>query len=214
MTHRNYSPIDSLLINIDQAVRTLFGKPQVTERANPANGRSEPEMSSEEARHAAGLMRINHAGEVCAQALYQGQALTADLPQVRSSMERAAQEENDHLDWCEDRVMELGSHVSYLNPFWYAGSFAMGAVAGLVGDKWSLGFVAETEKQVVRHLDSHLATLPVQDEKSRAILEQMREDEMHHATIALEAGGAELPDAVKRLMGFTSKLMTKTVYWF
>lgn len=213
MSHRNYSPTDNLLINIDQALRTLFGKPQVTERMNPANDRPEAELSSDEARHVAGLMRINHAGEVCAQALYQGQALTAELPQVRGCMERAAQEENDHLDWCEGRVKELGSHTSYLNPFWYAGSFAMGAVAGMIGDKWSLGFVAETERQVVRHLDSHLEKLPPRDEKSRAILEQMREDEMHHATTAMEAGGAELPEPVRKLMGLTSQLMTRTVYW-
>jgi ubiquinone biosynthesis monooxygenase Coq7 len=213
MNHRNYSPLDTLLINVDQAVRTLFGQPQVTERANPAQDVPETELSQAESREVAGLMRINHAGEVCAQALYQGQALTARLPEVRASMDRAAQEENDHLDWCEGRVKELGSHTSYLNPFWYAGSFAIGALAGAAGDKWSLGFVAETERQVVRHLDNHLGKLPVADEKSRAILEQMREDELRHATIALEAGGAELPEVVKRFMGLSSQVMTKTVYW-
>ena len=213
MTERNYTPFDTLILNVDQAVRTLFGKPQVTERSNPAQGLPETELSPSESHHVAGLMRINHAGEVCAQALYQGQALTARLPEVRTSMDRAAQEENDHLQWCEGRVNELGSHTSYLNPLWYAGSFAIGAIAGVAGDKWSLGFVAETERQVVRHLDSHLGKLPARDEKSRAILEQMREDELRHATIALEAGGAELPGPVKTLMGFTSKVMTSTVYW-
>lgn len=212
MNARHYTPVDQLLMNLDMAVRTVFGRPEVTERPNPAAGVEDSELSDHEKRHVAGLMRINHAGEVCAQALYQGQALTARLPEVRESMERSAQEENDHLDWCEGRVRELGSHTSVLNPFWYAGSFAIGALAGAAGDKWSLGFVAETEKQVVKHLDSHLQQLPEQDAKSRVILEQMKEDEQHHATVALEAGGTELPGPIKALMGLTSKLMTKTVY--
>ncbi|MDH5594464.1 MAG: 2-polyprenyl-3-methyl-6-methoxy-1,4-benzoquinone monooxygenase, partial [Gammaproteobacteria bacterium] len=189
------------------------GKPQVTERTPPDTDLQQSELSKEEARHVAGLMRINHAGEVCAQALYQGQALTAKLPNVREKMERAAQEENDHLAWCENRLKELGDHTSYLNPFWYGGSFAIGALAGLAGDKWSLGFVVETERQVVKHLDSHLQQIPAQDEKSRAILEQMKIDEGHHATVALQAGGAELPTPVKKLMQTTSKLMTRTTYW-
>lgn len=200
-------------MNFDQALRTVFGKPQVTERTPPDTDLQQSELSKEEARHVAGLMRINHAGEVCAQALYQGQALTAKLPNVREKMERAAQEENDHLAWCENRLKELGDHTSYLNPFWYGGSFAIGALAGLAGDKWSLGFVVETERQVVKHLDSHLQQIPSQDEKSRAILEQMKIDEGHHATVALQAGGAELPTPVKKLMQTTSKLMTRTTYW-
>jgi len=200
-------------MNFDQALRTVFGKPQVTERTPPDTDLQQSELSKEEARHVAGLMRINHAGEVCAQALYQGQALTAKLPNVREKMERAAQEENDHLAWCENRLKELGDHTSYLNPFWYGGSFAIGALAGLAGDKWSLGFVVETERQVVKHLDSHLQQIPAQDEKSRAILEQMKIDEGHHATVALQAGGAELPTPVKKLMQTTSKLMTRTTYW-
>lgn len=212
MNQRQYSPLDSVLISLDQALRTVFGKPEVTERPNPANTVEESELSESEARHVAGLMRVNHAGEVCAQALYQGQALTAKLPQVRKSMERAAQEENDHLDWCESRLNELGSHTSYLNPLWYAGSFAIGATAGLIGDKWSLGFVAETEKQVVKHLESHLQQIPPQDGKSRAILEQMKVDEEQHGTSALKAGGAHLPEPIKKLMGFTSKIMTKSAY--
>ncbi|MBI2779646.1 MAG: 2-polyprenyl-3-methyl-6-methoxy-1,4-benzoquinone monooxygenase [Gammaproteobacteria bacterium] len=210
---RHYSPIDHLLINLDQAVRTVFGKPQVTERPNPANTLEDSELSEEERRRAARLMRVNHAGEVSAQALYQGQALTAKLPEVREKMERAALEENDHLDWCEGRIKELGSHTSVLNPAWYAGSFAIGALAGAAGDKWSLGFVAETEHQVVKHLEDHLQHLPPQDMKSRAILEQMKEDETHHATVALEAGGAALPWPVKKLMALTSRVMTKTASW-
>lgn len=210
---RHYSPIDHLLINLDQAVRTVFGKPQITERPNPADTHEDSVLSEEERHRAARLMRVNHAGEVSAQALYQGQALTAKLPEVREKMERAALEENDHLDWCEGRIKELGSHTSVLNPAWYAGSFAIGALAGAAGDKWSLGFVAETEHQVVKHLEDHLQHLPPQDMKSRAILEQMKEDETHHATVALEAGGAALPWPVKKLMALTSRVMTKTASW-
>ena len=158
-------------------------------------------------------MRINHTGEVCAQALYQGQALTARLPQVRNRMERAAAEENDHLDWCEGRLQELDSRTSLLNPIWYAGSFAIGAAAGLAGDKWSLGFVAETEQQVGAHLDDHLNRLPERDSKSRAILEQMKEDEARHADQALKAGGAVLPGPIRFAMRLSSKIMTGTVYW-
>ena len=210
---RNYSPMDQLLMGLDIGVRTLLGQPKITERPNPAKGQPETELADSERELAGRLMRINHAGEVAAQGLYQGQALTAKLPKVRVQMERAALEENDHLDWCERRAKELGTHVSYLNPAWYAGSVAIGALAGLAGDKWSLGFVAETEKQVVRHLEDHLQRLPKHDAKSRAILEQMKEDEGHHATVALEAGGAELPYPIKKLMGVTSKIMTRTAFW-
>lgn len=213
MTERKYSPADQFMIGIDQALRTLFGRPQVTERANPADNLDDTELSEQEQDETARLMRINHTGEVCAQALYQGQALTAKLPDVRKSMERAAQEENDHLDWCEKRLHELDNRKSLLNPFWYAGSFAIGAVAGLAGDKWSLGFVAETEHQVEAHLNEHLSRLPANDQKSRAILEQMKDDEIHHATVALEAGGAELPGPVKLAMKLTSTIMTKSVYY-
>ncbi len=213
MTDRNYSPLDQLVMNLDTGLRTLFGKPCVTERANPANAKVEAELSESERELAARLMRINHAGEVAAQGLYQGQALTAKLPRVREKMQRAAEEENDHLDWCEQRVKELGSHVSYLNPLWYAGSVTIGALAGLAGDKWSLGFVAETEHQVVRHLDSHLQQITPDDQKTRAILEQMKTDEGQHATMALSAGGAPLPEPVKKFMGLTSKIMTRTAWW-
>lgn len=212
-THRHYTAVDHLLMGLDIGMRTLLGQPKITERANPAQAASETELSDSERELAGRLMRINHAGEVAAQGLYQGQALTAKLPEVSEQMERAALEENDHLDWCEKRAKELGTHVSLLNPLWYTGSVAIGAVAGLAGDKWSLGFVAETEKQVVRHLDEHLQRLPEHDARSRAILEQMKEDEGHHATVALEAGGAELPYPVKRLMGLTSKIMTRTAFW-
>ena len=212
MEKREYSPVDMLLSNVDQAVRTLFGKPDTTRRKNPASDIEEAELSASEAQHVAGLMRINHAGEVCAQALYQGQALTAKLPRVRENMEQAAQEENDHLDWCQTRLTELNSHTSYLNPIWYAGSFMIGATAGLMGDKWSLGFVAETEKQVVKHLRGHLQRLPEQDQKSRAILEQMQMDEAKHQASAMQAGGAQLPEPVRQLMKLTSKIMTTSAY--
>jgi len=213
MLSRDYSPIDRLLIGLDQAVRTLFGHPQVTERTNPAGRLAEGELSEQERDRVGRLMRINHSGEVCAQALYQGQALTARLPEVRARMERAAQEESDHLDWCETRLRELDDRKSLLNPLWYAGSFALGALAGLAGDQWSLGFVVETERQVESHLDGHLSLLPVQDAKSRAILEQMQRDEIGHANLALAAGGAELPGPVKWAMHLTAKVMTGTAYW-
>lgn len=213
MTDRDFHPADRLIIGFDQALRTLFGRPQVTERSDPARDLPEAELSEHERDLTARLMRINHTGEVCAQALYQGQALTAKLPEVRDSMERAAQEENDHLDWCESRLKALDNRKSLLNPLWYSGSFLIGAAAGLAGDKWSLGFVAETEHQVEDHLQSHLDQLPSQDQKSRAVLEQMKEDEIHHATVALEAGGAALPGPIKLAMKLTSKLMTKSVYY-
>ena len=210
---RHFTPIDNLLMQVDTGLRTLFGKPSVTERSNPEEAVAEGELSATEKVLAGRLMRINHSGEVAAQGLYQGQALTAKLPEVREKMERAAQEENDHLAWCEQRIHELGTHTSYLNPLWYLGSVAIGASAGLAGDKWSLGFVAETERQVVRHLDSHLTQVAEQDNKSRAILEQMKEDEGHHATVAIQAGGAELPAPIKKFMSLTSKVMTKSVFW-
>jgi ubiquinone biosynthesis monooxygenase Coq7 len=214
MSTRNLSSADRLIMHADTALRTIFGRPQTTERSNPSAGIAEAEMGEREQRHVAGLMRVNHAGEVAAQGLYEGQALTARLPEVRDKMERASIEENDHLAWCEQRVEEMGQHTSRLSPAWYFGSLAIGAAAGLAGDRWSLGFVAETERQVVKHLDDHLQQLPTQDQRSRAILEQMRSDELQHATTALEAGGAELPGVIKSLMALTSKIMTKTAYRF
>lgn len=213
MQSRHYSPFDTLIINLDQAVRTLAGKPLVTGRDNPANGYEETELSEAERNESARLMRVNHAGEVAAQALYQGQALTARLDSTRHSMERAAREENDHLDWCAQRVTELDSHTSVLNPLWYLGSFGIGATAGAIGDKWSLGFVAETERQVVSHLENHLQRLPGNDKKSRAIVEQMKQDEAHHGATASASGGVELPAPVKKLMRLASKVMTGTAYW-
>lgn len=212
MTERTYTPVDKFIGNIDNAIRTIIGQPQITERPNPAEEIEEAELSEAEKKHSAGLMRVNHAGEVSAQGLYTGQALTARLPDVREKMERAAMEENDHLDWCERRLNELGSHKSLINPIWYFGSLAIGAAAGIAGDKWSLGFIAETEHQVIKHLENHLESLPKHDEKSRAVLEQMKVDEAHHATVALQHGGAELPTPVKKLMGFTSKVMTTLAY--
>lgn len=210
---RHLTPLDQFIIQADHALRTVLGRPQITERGNPADTIPDNELSESERKHAAGLMRINHAGEVSAQALYQGQALTARLDEVRSSMERAALEENDHLVWTEQRLQELGSRKSLLNPFWYSGSLAIGAIAGTLGDKWSLGFVAETEHQVIKHLEEHLEQLPPQDVRSRAILVQMKEDEAHHATVALEGGGAELPTTAKLLMKAMSKIMTKSAYY-
>ncbi|MDA3870585.1 MAG: 2-polyprenyl-3-methyl-6-methoxy-1,4-benzoquinone monooxygenase [Gammaproteobacteria bacterium] len=209
---RDYTPIDRLLMNVDTALRTVAGKPLVTQRANPAEAVEECDLQDQDRKHVAGLMRVNHAGEVSAQALYQGQALTARNNEVREKLEQAALEENDHLAWTESRLHELGDRTSYLNPIWYTGSLAIGAFAGALGDKWSLGFLAETEHQVVRHLDSHLKELPKQDQRSRAILEQMRIDEARHATTALDHGGAELPAPVKGLMSLMSKVMTKTTY--
>lgn len=155
-------------------------------------------------------MRVNHSGEVCAQALYQSQALTTRSDTVRQTMQNAANEENDHLNWCEERLYELDSHKSYLNPLWYCGSFMIGTFFGLIGDRWNLGFLAETERQVVKHLESHLEKLPADDYKSRAIVEQMQKDEANHATRAVQAGAEELPRLVKRAMALTSKIMTTT----
>jgi ubiquinone biosynthesis monooxygenase Coq7 len=213
MQTRHYNTFDQLIMNLDQAVRTLAGKPLVTERDNPANTQQETELTDAERTESARLMRINHAGEVAAQALYQGQALTARLETTRSSMEQAAREENDHLDWCEQRVKELDSHTSLLNPLWYLGSFGIGAVAGAIGDKWSLGFIAETERQVVSHLEEHLQRLPGGDKKSRAVVEQMKQDEAQHGATASASGGVELPGPVKKLMQLASKVMTRTAYW-
>jgi ubiquinone biosynthesis monooxygenase Coq7 len=185
-------------------------------RPNPAEQLSQGKTDSlpdAQRRHVAGLMRVNHSGEVAAQALYQGQALTARLENVREAMEQAAVEEVDHLKWCEGRLQELGSRTSVLNPLWYAGSFAIGALAGIAGDRWSLGFVAETEKQVVNHLQGHLERLPLEDERSRAILEQMKQDEQHHGQAAADAGGAQLPAPFRHLMTLTSRVMTRTAYW-
>ena len=204
---------DRLIVQADRAVRTLAGSGDlVAERQTPAHLLDEQEMTASEKQHAAALMRVNHSGEVCAQALYQGQALTARLPDVREEMEHAAEEEIDHLVWCQQRIDDLGSHTSYLNPVWYGLSFAIGAGAGLISDKVSLGFVAATENQVCRHLQDHLTKLPVQDLKSRAVVEQMLEDEARHAEAALSAGGYRFPFPVRQAMTLVSKAMTATSY--
>ncbi len=205
--------LERLIISADNALRTLSGAVHAA-RPNPADVQHAtcPELDAESRRLAGALMRVNHVGEVCAQALYQGQSLTARLPQVRSAMEQAANEEVDHLAWCEQRIRELDSRPSLLNPLFYGLSFGIGAAAGMISDRVSLGFVAATEDQVCKHLDEHLDQLPEEDRKSRAILEQMRIDEQQHATTALEAGGLRFPGPVKLGMSLLSKVMTKTTY--
>lgn len=211
-TERHYSPIDRFLLQADAAMKTLLPSSAHAHRPSPAIVQPDTKLSDVDAKHVAGLMRINHTGEVCAQALYQGQALTAKLPQVRKAMEHAAEEEIDHLVWCEQRIHQLGSHTSVLNPLFYGMSFGIGAVAGLISDKVSLGFVAATEHQVCKHLNEHLVELPVEDKKSRAILEQMHADEAQHAESALEAGGFRFPAPVRFGMSVLAKVMTKSTY--
>ncbi len=213
MEQRYYSPLDHLITQFDQTLRALAGKPRVTGRPEPAHLFEETHLTDAEREESARLMRVNHAGEIAAQALYQGQALTARLEDVKDRMEDAAAEENDHLAWCAGRIKELGSHTSYLGPLWYLGSFVIGVAAGALGDKWSLGFVAETERQVINHLDGHLVRMAPEDRRSRAIIEQMKLDEAHHGATAKAAGGAELPGPVKQLMQLTAKVMTGTAYW-
>ena len=203
--------IDRLIIGFDRALRTLCG-PAVSLRPVPGENLPSIELNAAEKRHAAALMRVNHSGEVCAQALYQGQALTARGDAARDTLERAAAEETEHLAWTALRIDELGGRVSVLNPFFYAGSFAIGALSGLLGDKWNMGFLAETERQVEGHLDGHLEQLPARDEKSRAIVAQMKEDEARHANTALAHGAAELPEPVKQAMRISSRLMTVSTY--
>ncbi|ASQ47468.1 2-polyprenyl-3-methyl-6-methoxy-1,4-benzoquinone monooxygenase [Legionella clemsonensis] len=212
---RRLSLFDSLIDEIDAALRTLMPpKTRPSTRRTPAASISEKSLNAAEKKHVAGLMRVNHSGEVCAQALYRGQALTAQLVEVKTQMTKAAAEEIDHLSWCEQRLDELNSQPSLLNPLWYFGSLMLGIVAGAAGDRVSLGFVAETEKQVSTHLQKHLRKLPAQDNKTRHILEQMHEDEMHHADIAIAAGAVELPEFIKQIMSAVSKLMTFSSYRF
>ena len=211
-SERHFSPVDRLLLQADAALRTLLPFSGQPTRPSPAIVQPESELDEQQAQHIAGLMRINHTGEVCAQALYQGQALTAKLPQVRQAMEHAADEEIDHLAWCEQRIRQLGSQPSILNPLFYGLSFGVGAAAGLISDRVSLGFVAATEDQVVKHLDEHLQQIPLEDQKSRAILEQMRVDEEQHACNALDAGGLRFPAPVKFGMSLLAKVMTSTTY--
>lgn len=209
MSCRQLTHTDRLLDSAENALRTLLTKPVAT-RPSPAASMDSGKLSEPERRLSSSLMRINHTGEVCAQALYQGQSLTAKLPAVREEMEQAAQEEVDHLTWCAERLDELGSHTSYLNPAFYALSFGIGATAGLISDKVSLGFVAATEDQVCQHLREHQQRLPEADHRSRGIVEQMLVDEEKHGHAALDAGGVRFPVIIKRLMTSASKLMTET----
>ncbi|BDT74494.1 2-polyprenyl-3-methyl-6-methoxy-1,4-benzoquinone monooxygenase [Polynucleobacter sp. KF022] len=206
------SPIDRLILEFDTALRSVVGGANAQRPIPGSNLASNSGLNAAERKHAAGLMRVNHVGEVCAQALYQSQKLVARNPEIQEMLNHSGQEEMDHLAWCETRLQELGSHTSYLNPLWYAGSFAIGMAAGLAGDKWSLGFVAETEKQVENHLESHLQKLPKDDQRSRAIVDQMRVDEIAHGQAAKNAGGAHLPEPVQKIMQAMSKIMTTTAY--
>lgn len=208
---RNHSGLDNFIDCLDNALVTLFTNPKGS-RNSPASEIDQTDLSDTERKLSAGLMRVNHTGEICAQALYQGQALTAKLPEVREEMQQAANEEVDHLNWCAQRLEELDSHTSYLNPLFYAGSFAIGAVAGAISDRVSLGFVAATEDQVCSHLDSHMGRLPEMDKRSRAIVSQMREDEAKHQAAALDAGGIDFPTPVKKAMTKVSALMTETTF--
>lgn len=203
---------DKFIIEFDKALRTVFAEAP-TRRPMPGAEVVEAEMTAAERKHAASLMRVNHVGEICAQALYQGQALTSNDPEVRQAMEYAAWQETEHLNWTERRIEELGGHKSALNPLWYSGSLAIGILAGKFGDRWNLGFLAETERQVENHLHDHLGLLPPQDQRSREVLLQMQQDEIAHAESAIEAGAAELPLPVKQAMKFSAKLMTNTAYY-
>jgi ubiquinone biosynthesis monooxygenase Coq7 len=204
--------LDGLLVQFDRALRTLAATPQ-SQRTNPAAEIPNADMTASAKATSAALMRVNHSGEVAAQALYYGQALTASSEGTRSTLLKSAAEEGDHLAWCAERIRELGSHTSYLNPIWYAGSFAIGALAGLTGDRNSLGFVAETEEQVEQHLATHMSRLPTEDQRSRAIVSQMSEDEREHGRTALASGGGPLPQIIRRLMRSSARVMTSTSYW-
>jgi len=204
--------LDRLITTFDNGLRTLFA-PAHSTRQHPDRGVPETTLAPDERQLAASLMRVNHSGEICAQALYQGQALTARSATARAALEQAAEEETDHLAWTARRIVELGGRTSALNPLWYAGSFALGAAAGLLGDKWNLGFLAETERQVEGHLAGHLERLPSHDEKSRVVLEQMKADEARHARTAFQHGAAELPAPVRQAMKLGSRVMTRTAFW-
>ena len=203
--------IDTLIVGLDRALRTLAGT-ATSARPNPAGSVPDAPLTPDERRHAAGLMRVNHTGEVCAQALYQAQALAGRDPEIRERLARAAREEEEHLAWTQQRLAELGSRTSLANPFWYAGSFAIGLFAGLAGDRTSLGFVVETERQVEEHLTGHIDRLPAADARSRIIVAAMRDDEVRHGMAAQDAGGRDLPWPVRALMRATAKLMTITAY--
>ena len=209
---RHYSTLDRIISAVDEALRISTGEAPAPQRQNPAGNLGSVELDEQQRRHVAGLMRINHTGEVCAQALYAGQAATARNDATRESMQSAADEEIDHLSWCEDRLTELDSRPSVLNPLWYAGSFAIGAAAGIAGDDWSLGFVKETENQVEAHLQDHLERLPEGDARSQAILDQMKIDEAKHADMAEAAGARALPEPIRRAMAATADFMKALAY--
>lgn len=213
MEDRHLTPLDRILAGFDYALRTVNSQPTRAARPNPAADVGETELTDKEKSHAAGLMRVNHAGEIAAQGLYQGHAAVARDPSIETQMSAAADEELDHLAWCEERLAELGSRPSALRPLWYAGSFAIGATSGVLGDKWSLGFIEETERQVSEHLTEHLKGLPESDARSRAIVSQMRDEEEAHGANAHEAGAAELPTPVRELMKGVAKVMKGTAYW-
>ncbi|RFC34975.1 MAG: ubiquinone biosynthesis monooxygenase Coq7 [Candidatus Nitrotoga sp. SPKER] len=204
--------LDSLIIKFDKSLRTLFSEAHSI-RPFPDAGLPDAVLDENEKKRAAALMRVNHSGEICAQALYQGQALTARDPVIQKELQQTANEETEHLAWTARRVHELGAHLSLLNPLWYGNSLVIGALAGLLGDKWNLGFMAETERQVGVHLQSHLEKLPEQDIKSRTIVRQMLIDETRHGDIAVQLGGVELPLPIKLAMQASAKVMTQTAYW-
>lgn len=210
---RHYSFLDRICLGIDQAVRALTDTTKTTGVPNPASHLDGAILSEEQRKKSAALMRINHAGEICAQALYHGQGVVSRSYEVQEKMHQAALEEGDHLNWCKERLEELDSHTSYLNPLWYAGSFCIGMVAGMVGDKWSLGFVAETERQVIKHLEGHLHMLPAEDQRSYKILQKMEMDEAKHRDEAIALGAKDLPEIIKKAMSCTSSIMVKTAYW-
>jgi ubiquinone biosynthesis monooxygenase Coq7 len=213
MDKRQLTPLDKLLAGANNALRTVAAPAGRPARKNPSADIKDADLDAKQKAHAAGLMRVNHAGEVAAQALYQGHATVARDKDIEDQMKRAADEEFDHLAWCEQRIHELGYKPSRLSPLWYAGAYTIGAASGVLGDKWSLGFIAETERQVCSHLESHLDQLPTNDAKSRAIVEQMRDEEAEHGENAIDAGAAELPRPLVHLMRATAKIMTKTAYW-
>jgi ubiquinone biosynthesis monooxygenase Coq7 len=213
LKNRCYSFSDRMCLNLDALVRAVFNNPVTTGRDYPSEGENETPLTQQQRKHSAGLVRVNHAGEVCAQALYHGQSLAARDKRLKEKMNQAAMEEGDHLAWCERRLLELGSHTSYLNLFWYIGSWGIGYMAGRVNDRWSLGFLAETENQVIEHLETHLSLLPSADKKTYHVLKKMQEDEAKHRDEAVESGAVPLPLPVRKLMSMMSRVMVKTAYW-
>ena len=213
MRKRQYSRLDNIIMQIDDMLsESSKSHPEHIKREYPGESVPESYLSRKEKKHVSGLMRVNHAGEISAQALYKAQSLTAIDNKLKGSLKKSAEEEIDHLNWCQRRLDELGTHISYLSPIWYFGSFCIGVVAGFFGDKLNLGFIAETEHQVAEHLNLHIAQLPEHDERSRVILEQMRKDELQHATTAEMSGAQNLPKEIRGLMSLVSKIMTKTAY--